>query len=96
LFIDLHILELNKIIEFSEENRYNVGPEDLQDQEEACQEGEAEPSHPPVDQNENWKHHPLQRQEETLEAYKAEVVILLEVHFDHYFADCKPELVLGF
>jgi len=40
-----------------------------------------------VDQNENWKHHPVQRQEETLEAHKAEVVILLEAEPSHPTVD---------
>ena len=49
-FCSFYLLDEIFIIKFSEEIRYNVGPEDFQDQEEACQEGEAEPSHPSVDQ----------------------------------------------
>merc|ERR1712026_572341 len=43
-------------------------------QDQVGQEAQAEPSHPPVDQDEDWQHHQVQRQEEALEEDQAEVV----------------------
>jgi len=52
----------------------HVGPEDVQDQEASVQEGQAEPPHPTVDQDEDRQHYPVQRQEEALEEDQAEAV----------------------
>merc|ERR1711997_1136517 len=48
--------------------------QDVPDQDQAGQEAQAKPSHPPVDQDEDWQHHQVQRQEETLEEDQAQVV----------------------
>merc|ERR1712173_278796 len=64
-----------------EEGR-NVRPQDISHKDQAGKEAEAEPSHSPVDQDEDWQHHPVQCQEETLEEDQAEVV-------NHPFYKCQ-------
>ena len=65
----------------------NVGFKNFPHKKKTCQEDEAESSNPPVDQasgelwvvwfirsflqDEDWQHHPLQRQEEALETHQA-------------------------
>merc|ERR1712226_1533770 len=48
--------------------------QDVPYQDQVGQEAQAEPSHPPVDQDEDWQHYPVQRQEASLEEDQAEVV----------------------
>ncbi len=53
---------------------FAVGPQDLSHQAEAGEEAEAKSPHPSMDPHEDRQHHPVQRQEETLEANQTQAV----------------------